>query len=32
VIIDNGKVTHVENEKDFAQVTVPGVDAVLKSL
>jgi peroxiredoxin len=32
VIIDNGKVMYAENEKNLTQVTVSGVDAVLKSL
>ena len=32
MIIDNSKVTYAENEKDFTQVTVSGVDAVLKNL
>ncbi|KAF2995716.1 hypothetical protein E8E13_004343 [Curvularia kusanoi] len=32
MIIDHGKVTYAEVDKDFTQVTVSGVDAVLKSL
>lgn len=32
MVIDHGKVTYANVEKDFTQVTVSGVDPVLKAL